>query len=373
MPEFERDFSQEFNIEQEDDPEVRKVFEILYDDLDKLNLNLKRFIQGGKFIDVTQIENTGAHRNRPFIVLQVDSNNPEDEKDLIYKLRSEPDKKGEAKKEISFLKNVVPLLNERMPEEIKEKVRLPVLESYRDEGDYPFSTQEFFEGQIVGDTKRINPNVLNEEDIDAVAIFIRYLHDQLPVEQVQSLCPEIPTIDNWPYAWYEYMVPRQEENFRKHLGVDYYKLLVTTLENKRDFVENTELNFVAGDINPSNIIKMPDGKLGFYDWERIEIFKAPALDYGFMFATLWNRPDLQRNFLNKAIALNQDIPDFEERLRLDFIFVRGSGLLQGWSGRIDDPDKETRKLAQDAVNVISQQLKDALDIKGIWAEEKIDE
>ena len=60
MSEIEKNILQEFGLEQEDDPEVRKIFEVLYDDISELNAHIKRFIQGGKLIDVTQTENNGS-------------------------------------------------------------------------------------------------------------------------------------------------------------------------------------------------------------------------------------------------------------------------------------------------------------------------
>jgi len=160
-----------------------------------------------------------------------------------------------------------------------------------------------------------------------------------------------------------------KESIRATLGDEYYQGLQNLLEEEKDFLNQTGTIFVAGDINPSNIIRRENGQLCFIDWERGGLMNAPAHDYGFMFVDLWNIPVLQERYFRKAVEVNQDIPDFKEHLRLDFIFFRGVGeLTYWWKAERGARTSEEKEKARKAIDRYTTMVKEAVEQKGIWAE-----
>ena len=347
--------------------ERQKVMETIYADMQEVGVFPARLIQGGKVIDLVIEENTGASPGRPFMIFEVAHPDPEI-RYLIYKVRIEEDPDQGAKNETIFLERLAPWLMERMPPELAAKIRLPTLRASRQEGNNPFCLEEYLEGRIAGGIHDTNIEVLDTEDIDKIAEFIHFFQDNLSTDQVRSLAPEMNLPPMSIVERYSRYLTAAAEGVKAALGNDFYERVLSLLEEKREFLEQARLVFAAGDINPSNIIKTKDGQLGLVDWERVRLINSPVLDYDFMFVDLWNAPELQRRFFEHILELNQDDPDFRERMRLDFLFFRGTGELNYWWDQLEAAQTEEEKqTASKAVAIYSRMLQDAVEKRDFWA------
>jgi len=357
--------------EDEKSVERRKLLERIYGDWIELGLYPQSLIQGGNLIEYAD-ENLGAVKGRPFAVVQVIRQDPSVPnallEEMIYKVRTEKDPNRDGWKEIMFLRTIAPWFHEQLPEDLRSQIAFPDVIDSRDEGDYTFCLQEYIEGEISGTVWDVKPEVLTKESLETTIRFIRSFHEILTLENVQALEPNMPVRQTDIYRDYENYINWKQIPIPGLLGEEYFEKMRNQLEESRDLIAQAPLQFTANDINPANIIKMADGRLGMIDWERAHTVKDPAKDYGFVLADLWADPELQKYYYERVVAENQDIPHFAEFLRLDFIYRHSPAPINHFLPFIDNPDESIRSYARRAVEQTCQNLKDAIDQKGMWAQ-----
>lgn len=309
---------------------------------------------------------------RPYVVLEVATASPEHQT-AIYKACFKEQHFIEAANEAYFLMVGTSLIANQLPGHVAANVMFPAFLNGNTNADPPYLLQTKIEGYQMGQIAGPHPNLL-ASDVITIAELITACGRVDPAS-LQALAPfqlegphltqhlQCNTKQNYIaqlFTWEDAILPI--------VGETLWERLVTTLY---DSIQSDALNhppvFAAGDINFSNIIKTPQGKLGFIDWERIRITDSPVLDYGFILATLKDFPHHRRLFFNHACHLNQETAHFKELLRLDFLFNRGLGAITWRHERIQETfDPQVKAMYSHQIKDHIRELSEALNRQGLW-------
>lgn len=353
--------------------EARRFGQEISEDLRRYNLEPLAVLQGGTvYADVyAPSSDTPDVTNRPFVVLKV-RNDTDSARSYVYKTISSGDEDVERKmrNEAAFVARLAPLIQEVIPDSRQNKIMMPGSFIAEENTGRSIIVEEFLEGNPIGGVHETYPEV-TEDDVFAIADFIHGF-GTLSLDTVRRTAPAVklkqsraegyrPNFDKW------------RGKLTDVLGYTSVSTAEELLEDSSDLVEGLPERFAAIDINPSNILKDTLGRLGMIDWERIAITRNPAFDYNFMYATLWQFPDLQEKYLRYVLQSNSDVPRFKDYMRVDFIFNRGFGELAYWYDIAYDKNRSTvdREKARQAIDSLKGLVTDAIDKRGSWADEEI--
>ncbi|MCC2631159.1 MAG: hypothetical protein K0S38_968 [Candidatus Paceibacter sp.] len=271
--------------------------------------------------------------------------------------------------EIDFVQHVEPFLMSKLPIEFRERIALPEYIFSNKDGDMPFLVEERFTGTMLGDIHRADLIIVNN-DLRIILGFIRALNE-LPVDFVKKVIPTIVDRTSNPHHWYE-RAKNEMEKYRGPLeqvvAPTDLELMANFLTDQQGFVDDFETPvFTAGDINPSNIMLLPDERLGFFDWERIKITTSPVHDYGFMYVDLWEAPNLQQWYLDAIFNVQTDM-GFWKMMRFDVLFNRCIGEINHWTSVLKrNPSHDAGKIAHRALGFYAKEVHNILQLKDRWA------
>lgn len=347
-------------------PESERMVAEIYADMREFKVSPVSLIQGGAITNYVRPDVLGAEQGRPFTIFEVASRVNQK---LIYKAKVKEDTRCSATNEISFLSDIAPALQAEMPMEIRDGIRFPRVEASKSEVLPTALLMEKMEGVETGGVHEASPGVLTKNDLDNIIQFIKTFQSKGTAKIIQKFIDPGKLRKQKVIDTYLREIKNREPLLRPFLGDEYFEKIMGLLDEKREFLSGDDQVMAAGDINPSNMIKDPKGRLCFIDWERIKMTNSLAYDYTFLYATLFSDPELQAYFREQAVLANAENPDFPESLRCDYIFDRGSGELSHWLQQAKEAStEEERTKATKAVESFRQQLIDAIDKKGIWAE-----
>lgn len=341
-----------------------EIHEAILADLGAYGVYPEALIQGGKDFSDLAPRATEEIRDRPFLIMQVVASNGEKQ---IYKRRMGDDLRGSASNESFFLQNIVPEITEQLPEHLKDVIRFPDLKGRH--VDQQSLVEEYFPGKIMGDVHKASADLFTSADLHAIADVIKIIQTNGGKWTEDPNLHFKGSIERKAYEKYKPDLQKREKGLRATLGDENYEQLVLLIEKEKELLSSDGVFLAAGDIQSSNIIKMDNGQLGMIDWERINLTNSPALDYGFMYAVLWNNPQLQEEYLQYALSQNQDKPNFKEYFRLDFLFNRGTGELNHWWERLQAAQvPEEKAECESAIERYKSLLGNAQNYKGIWGD-----
>lgn len=346
--------------ESDHDKNLRAVFE----DLDNFGVKPIAVIQGGQEFDDLAPRANQEIRDRPFMIMEIEDKKREKQ---IYKRRIGDDPRESANNESFVLERILPEIMAQLLGNLKNIIRFPVLKG-RHVSQRSF-VEEYFKGKIMGDVHKASTDLFTVNDLHVIADVIKafQVHGGKWIGDSGLRLKE--PAERKAYGKYKPDLEKREKGLRATLGDETYERLMPLLEEKKEFLSRENDFLAAGDIQASNIIKMDNGQLGMIDWERINATNNPALDYCFMYAVLWDNPELQKEYLQYALSQNQEMPDFKEYFRLDFIFNRGTGELHHWLGQLQGAKTPDKKLeCERAINRYKTLVTDAIDKKGVWAD-----
>ncbi len=285
----------------------------------------------------------------------------------IYKRRIGDDPRDSANNESFFLQNIAPEIVNQLPENLKNVVRFPNLKGrHIDQRSF---LEEYFEGKLMGNVHKADSDLLTSSDLRAIADTIKMI--QIHGDKwIRDPNLHLKKSDEAKvYQKYLQDLQHREKGLKEILGIQSYDELSQLLEDKKDLLLKERVFLAGSDIQGSNIIKIENRQLGMIDWERLNLTNNPALDYCFMYAVLWDSPSLQEEYLRYVLSQNQDIPNFKEYFRLDFIFNRGTGEMNYWLRQLQDAQTQERKSeCEKAIGRYRSLVKDAIDKRGVWVD-----
>jgi hypothetical protein len=318
-----------------------------------------RLVQGGLlFADIRGSLDSKETVDRPFAIYEVEG---QDSSKMIYKKRIRQDPRNSARNEIAFYRDISPAIRSLLPASSRIKIPAFINANLQD----PALLEEFIDGQSAGGIHIVREGVLDASDLSEIARFIKTMQG-IPYGKILRLGGM--TLGISLEEDYETNFEQREPFLHASLGNQDTDRLKDIIKSASENFDRFPPIFAGVDIQPSNIIKTSDGKIGLVDWERVSATRNPALDYSFLFTDLWDNPELQESFFHEILDLNKDVPNFKEFLRLDFMLNRGSGELAHWQMYSEDVDThEERERCGNAIDRHSKLLVDALNTDGLWA------
>jgi hypothetical protein len=307
----------------------------------------------------TLVKMIQLQEDRPFVVAKAKDRSG---RSLIFKmqrLRPTPEKNLSSRSgmmsEICFVRDLAPRIIKRLGERGEHRIVFPEFVAANEREECPYLIEsEFEEGRIAGGIHWVHDDVLELIDLTSIINLIEEINS-LDVEGVRRLGPMIPdrTVDpEYWYTWAKTEVTKYEEPLREVLAAREFAALHATLEAKREFLSQLgPPRLTACDINPSNILKLPDGRLGMIDWERLRFTTSPVHDYGFMYADLWCNRQLQDDYMG-LIMERHTTAHFHEAMRLDLIFNRYVGEINHWQDLVRKPSEPNRSWNRKALETI---------------------
>jgi len=310
---------------QEETPEARnnRIFEGFNKEMLEMGLTPITIIQGSTARNIVALESGGA-LNRPFAVFEV-SPDYDPEARLIYKSEV-PSERGEGTdREVYFYSSILPQIQKELPNETRENIVFPLLSHVYQGPSRPKGILlSKLEGKILGTGDRAHLGILEERDLDLIVDLIRAVQkiDPATIDKSKVALPDLD------YSVLERQrVEEKKEILREILGEGALLKIEKLLEESAAAQKNQPLYLLSEDVFTTNLMKLADGRLGSFDWERLHTGKNPADDYGKMVTRLWSEPELQSKIISKILEANQDIPGFQEMFRSNLISREGSHFL----------------------------------------------
>lgn len=309
-------------------------------------------------------------QNKPFLVLHcIQDSNPKLPKEAVYKAWVGGNDTGsKASNEVVFLSQFVPLFLKRLPKNIRHKITFP---SFLTSGTEPhfFSLREYLHGSTLGAIDWVKDDALNLEDIDTLAEVVHVINsftkEELERKHIGFRNLELGYHVDALEVYLKEMKFRLPE-VRPILGEKVFDDLVQNLPKLKEWIAARPNVLISGDMNPSNIIKMPSGILGLIDYERVGLGNIGA-DHALIIAWLYKNPELRDRYLQKTRELNPNDPDLIERIRIEYIYLRAIAGLSAWA-RFAKQAKTENWLAQcnEAIAIYKEQITEAINREGIW-------
>ncbi len=346
--------------------------ELVQADLKELGVFPYQIIQGGRAYEIDRDFYNGrifSEAERPFTVAEVvDIGESSNEHSSIYKLGPEPGDGSYVNglNEIVFLRDIAPDVYQQFPPDLQEKADFPTISQSCTEPDRPtYLVENMFKGKLLGTIHEASPDLITPEDMETIVEFIDTFgkYANLNERSVTDLDVETRSA----YDHFKKKFNSWSSALAEHLGQKAYQQAADFLEQSKEVFDRTPTKLVAGDINPTNIIKQENGKIGFFDWERLNRVNDPSSDYAFLFIDLFHSPELQEQLYRSAAARNNE--DFPICFRANMLCNRGIGELNYWTQlKKSSEDPAVHERADFAIERIKAVLVDALNGTGIWGE-----
>lgn len=332
-------------------------------DLLKLKLYPKKIFADGKAVSFKSRQSIlELELTRPFIVIEAIGKNYNNEK-VIYKREwGKTSLIEDIHKEAIIYRNILPQVYKFLPADIKEKVIFPkIYDEVKEGGKIKAIIRESIDGVVCGSRYADKKDIWNVDDIKIIAIVIKAFQSIDPEEIRKSGLKEIPQMDF--LKLYKELFDKQEEAVKKMLGIGYAEKMRELYMEYEKIIPKQKSIILSEEVFGYNIIKTPDGRLGFIDWERPYIGQDLSSDYGKFISRLWVNPALYKKAVGIVLKLNKENPDFRNLLRATLV----SHSFDYFYKMTASKKKAERKEALKAVKFFKKSFKEILDEAGIWA------
>jgi hypothetical protein len=352
------------------DPHTQEALNLVFPECRSYSIHPATLIQqDGTQNDLYHNPDIKLPENRWVIVIRA-AHPDKNIQEVIFKMRfGDPknDPRNSEVNEMYFVRDAIPVIQAALSPALRQKIRFTNIVAMHPEMR-SFISHPVFEGALAGGIHMINPyskDLLTEATaICDVLTTIRNIGPELLQNSHFTFSPKDTRVRI--FNKYSADLEGRRKILISHFGTDFVARLEQLLNENKTLLTNSEEYFIAGDTNPSNWIRNPDGTLCLFDWERMGKTNNPAYDYGFLFTDLWNVPRIQDQVFNHIISTN---PDILEPFRMDFIFNRGTGELVHWLGTRDYATGGQQQWAKQAIFRLTQLLYEAVNYNGIWKTE----
>lgn len=283
----------------------------------------------------------------------------------IFKVQITPEGESSSQREGRFLRSVAPKILERLPEGPRTHLSLPEVVAADYDTDHPYILYRYLEGEITGPVHEVESIALEARDVSAVAAYFTELGKVSQAEAaVWDPDLRLQLKEERPYLEINFNDGRRY--WAKLLDADLIDRLEAVYRKHAHLVDDAPATLKMHDVNPANLIRMPDGHLGLIDWERIGLTtNGPASSLGYFHALLWAHPELQSVYRDTAFGLVDD-PDFLPRLWMNTHLIWSRGELIHWDhsrnhGLVEEAVAETH------IDGYRRALGLAVDPDGPWA------
>jgi hypothetical protein len=319
--------------------------------------------------------------DRPFAVFEIQHlSNPFELLVMkIQRMRGDAAKDDNARQgmlsEICFIRDLVPKILPRIQPKYLRKVKFPIFVAANERAGCPYLIEEELDGHLGGGIHWLDTRVITCDDLPMIVNVIEAING-FDVEETLALGPMIPNKTVNSNHWYEYSLNElTKEPYAVPLGetldISERVLMASLLEANKRFLGNMgPPRVTAGDINPSNLLKLRDGRLGFIDWERLRITSSPVHDYSFLYIDLWTDRDLQREYFDMVMERNPS-SNFFRMFALDVLYNRCIGENAHWRKVLKDPISDESQRAPAALEAVTATIRRILagreEWEGVWS------
>lgn len=335
----------------------------IFGDLLRFNLEPKKIFINGKAIKYKNRKSiSDLELTRPFIVIEAIGKNYNNQK-VIYKREwGKTSLIEDIHKEAIMYRDILPQVYKFLPADIKKKVIFPkIYDEVKEGGKIKAIIRESIDGVVCGSRYANKKDIWNIDDIKTIAIVIKSFQSIDPEEIKKSGLKEIPEMDF--LKLYKELFDKQEKAVKKMLGIGYAEKMRELYMEYEKIIPKQKSIILSEEIFGYNIIKTPDGRLGFIDWERPYIGQDASSDYGKFISRFWVNPVLYKKAIAIVLELNKKNPDFKNLLRATLI----SHSFDYFYRMTSSKKTAERKNALKAVKFFTKSFKEILDEAGIWA------
>lgn len=284
----------------------------------------------------------------------------------IFKVQITPEGESSSQREGRFLQAVAPKVLARLPEGPRTHLSLPEVVAADYDADNPYILYKYLEGEITGPVHEVESVALDATDVAAVAAYFTEL-GKVSQAEAAEWDPDLSLQLKEERPYMEINFDDGRRYWAKLLEADLIDRLEAVYRKHQALVDTAPPSLKMHDVNPANLIRMPDGHLGLIDWERIGLTtNGPSSSLGYFHALLWAHPDLQQAYRGTALSLVDD-DDFLARLWMNTHLIWARGELIHWDhsrnhGLVDAAVAETH------IRGYQEALRLAVDPDGPWAE-----
>lgn len=338
--------------------EVDKICENLV----RFELEPKKIFVNGKVINYKNKQSIlGLELTRPFVVIEATGKNYNNKK-VIYKREwGKTSLIEDIHKEAIIYRDILPQVNKFLPAEIQKKIIFPeIYDEIKGEGKIKAIIRESIDGVICGTRYANKKDIWDADDIKTIAAVIKAFQFIDPEEVRKSGLKEIPEMDFLKLS--KELFAKQEEAIKKTLGIEYVPKLWKLYEQYKKIIPKQKSVILSEEIFGYNIIKAPDGRLGFIDWERPYIGRDASSDYGKFISRLWINPSLYEKAVAVVLKLNKENASFKKLLRATLV----SHSFDHFYRMMSSKKISERKNALKAVKFFTKSFREILDETGVW-------
>ena len=133
--------------------------------------------------------------------------------------------------------------------------------------------------------------------------------------------------------------------------------------------EEDQLTLLNPNMNAGSFMEGNDGKIYAVDWQSFKI-SHPVTASAYFIETLWNNPELYDRTLTDTLEKFKGDRNAIEMLRYELAFLRLSGVAVRFYRPVAEDSlrsQEDRDHAKNAMEVLGNRLKEAIDKTGVWA------
>lgn len=272
--------------------------------------------------------------------------------------------------------------------DLEKRVGFSVMAAKSGTEKYPSLLISYEEGKQCGNIGQVELNTITSQDTETIIDLIDAWQD-VPVEEIKELMPEYESVESSNasscFSQHQQRLETHSDKLKRMVtligedGENYINKMQKILVENEEFLKSGKEVFTNQDFNPSNFIKNKEGKLIFFDYERVKILTNRAAAFSPTIATL--HKDYQRQ--QEAIAyLDQkqkdklspeDFQRFKKEQLLDFIFYRSFIYcstrrlteIESSLGNKDSWDEEQKEQYQ-YISDCARMLKNAIDLGQVW-------
>ena len=356
-----------FNVEVIEDKknDIKEKLKNITEDLSEKKLIPIKLFQRNNVIDLTVKKKHKAVFKGPFIVLEVKKTDKN--KKFLYKgqIKDNVPFRDIRKEEIMY-RDILPEIYKNFPKNIKRKVVFPkLIEGVNSKTKIKSIVRKKIEGVICGTHDATKKNIWDKKDVEAICYVIKEFQN-INQAKIKKNFPEL--LERNFIEFYKNKFEKYAEPVKNLLSEKYAGKMKKLLQKDEKIISKQPSVLLSEDIFCFNIIKMPDERLGFIDWERPHIGKDISADYGKFISRLWTNPRLQEEAIKITLKINQENSYFKDMLRASLVFLEGGYSFHYYFKRLENDNPQVRKEAKKAVGVFKKLFKDILDNKGIWQE-----
>ncbi len=334
---------------------------------------------GGNPEEIRALETPQLNLSHPFAVFEVMT--PDDPSTThIYKTQLAKVPWGDLSREVLFYAQVLPRIKKLIPADIADQIEFPTLgQVYHDaEGETKGIVLFGLKGEILGEHDQKPGKQFFPEDLDRLIAIIKAVQN-VNIQELTEASPEIKLQEKdlgaVEHAYIKKGEPRRK-TLQKLLGDDALIKIDALLETSSQLQQNQPTRLLSEDVFTINLMRMPNGKLASFDWERLYLGKNPADDYGKIVSRLWNDEKMQHLLIRKILEANSDIPGFRDMFRANLLSREGSHFLKRYTILLEDatahPEnyQDKRAIVEEArqgQRAIKKMIEDILNNTGPWA------